>query len=102
MRCHEALLLSLLQPCDPEIMQAFEVSRLVNSPRNNSPACLEPVPAYSPKRGRFPNEMLYPLMIKPCPEGLKGFFAADPCFRRGVALRDHRLWENRSPLTTIE
>lgn len=37
------LLLPLLQPFASEEMEAYEVSRLVNSPRNNARACLEPV-----------------------------------------------------------
>ena len=40
----EALLRPLLQPCPSEAMEAYEVSRLVNSPRNNSPTCIAPVP----------------------------------------------------------
>jgi putative SOS response-associated peptidase YedK len=39
----EALLLALLEPFAGDAMEAYEVSRLVNSPQNNSPACLEPV-----------------------------------------------------------
>ncbi len=39
----EKLLLSLLQPFGADSMEAYEVSRLVNSPRNNSPACMAPV-----------------------------------------------------------
>lgn len=31
----------VLEPFSEEDMEAYEVSRLVNSPRNNSPACLE-------------------------------------------------------------
>ncbi len=33
----------LLAPCPPEPMEAFPVSRLVNSPANDDPACLEPL-----------------------------------------------------------
>jgi putative SOS response-associated peptidase YedK len=40
----EALLLPLLQPCASEAMEAYEVSRLVNSPKHNAPACIAPVP----------------------------------------------------------
>ncbi len=39
----ETLLLPLLQPFASDEMEAYEVSRLVNSPRNNSPACIQPV-----------------------------------------------------------
>jgi putative SOS response-associated peptidase YedK len=38
-----ALLQPLLRPYPAEEMEAFEVSRLVNSPRNNSPELLQPV-----------------------------------------------------------
>lgn len=31
----------LLKPCDPAILEMFEVSKEVNSTRNNGPACLE-------------------------------------------------------------
>lgn len=34
---------ALLAPFPPEGMEAFDVSRLVNSPANDSPACVEPV-----------------------------------------------------------
>ncbi len=33
----------LLQPYDPAAMEIYPVSRLVNSPRNDSPRCIEPV-----------------------------------------------------------
>ena len=36
-------LLPLLQPYPADEMHAYEVSRLVNAPKQNSPACLEPV-----------------------------------------------------------
>jgi putative SOS response-associated peptidase YedK len=36
-------LLSLLQPYPSDEMEAYEISRMVNSPANNSPACIEPV-----------------------------------------------------------
>jgi len=32
----------LLQPFPSELMEAYEVSPLVNDPRNDSPACIEP------------------------------------------------------------
>jgi hypothetical protein len=32
----------LLQPFPSELMEAYEVSRLVNDPKNDSPACIEP------------------------------------------------------------
>jgi putative SOS response-associated peptidase YedK len=35
-------LLPILGPFDPELMEAFEVSDLVNSPRNNTPEVIEP------------------------------------------------------------
>ena len=31
-----------LQPFPSELMEVYEVSRLVNDPRNDSPACIEP------------------------------------------------------------
>ena len=34
---------AILQPYPAEAMTCYEVSRLVNSPKNNSPACIEPV-----------------------------------------------------------
>ena len=36
------LLTSLLVPYPSEEMEAYEVSTLVNSSRNNSPACIDP------------------------------------------------------------
>lgn len=36
-------LLPLLTPCPAEEMEAYAVSQLVNSPRNDTPACIEPV-----------------------------------------------------------
>lgn len=38
-----AQLKSLLKPCPPEWLDAHEVSKLVNSPKNNLPACIEPI-----------------------------------------------------------
>lgn len=35
-------LLAHLQPFPSELMEAYEVSMLVNDPRNDSPACIEP------------------------------------------------------------
>ena len=32
----------LLQPFPSDLMVAYEVSRLVNDPKNDSPACIEP------------------------------------------------------------
>jgi putative SOS response-associated peptidase YedK len=40
----EALLLSLLEPFVDGDMETYEVSRLVNSPKNNSPTCIAPTP----------------------------------------------------------
>ncbi|HXG68467.1 MAG TPA: SOS response-associated peptidase [Blastocatellia bacterium] len=39
----ESALLDLLKPYPSNLMEAYEVSRVVNTPANNSPACLEPV-----------------------------------------------------------
>ncbi len=39
----EKLLLSLLQPIGAGEMEAYEVSRLVNSPKHNSSACIQPI-----------------------------------------------------------
>lgn len=36
---------ALLRPYPPDAMEAYPVSTLVNSPRNDSPACIEPLPA---------------------------------------------------------
>jgi len=33
----------LLQPYDPDLMEAFPVSRMVNSPKNDQPECIRPV-----------------------------------------------------------
>lgn len=38
-----AFLINLLQPYPAESMQAYPVSRLVNSPSNDAPECIEPV-----------------------------------------------------------
>jgi len=38
-------LLDLLQPYQASDMSAFTVSKLVNSVKNNSPECIEPVSA---------------------------------------------------------
>jgi putative SOS response-associated peptidase YedK len=39
----KSFLHSLLQPYPPEEMEAYEVSRLVNSPKNNTPDCIAPL-----------------------------------------------------------
>jgi putative SOS response-associated peptidase YedK len=38
----------LLQPPPSELMDAYEVSRLVNDPRNDSPACIAPASWQTP------------------------------------------------------
>ncbi|MEW6125943.1 MAG: SOS response-associated peptidase [Acidobacteriota bacterium] len=40
---NQNVLLEMLQPFSADLMEAYEVSRLVNSPRNNSPACIKRV-----------------------------------------------------------
>lgn len=40
---NEKNLLGLLKPFETKMMDAYEVSTLVNSPANNSPACIEPL-----------------------------------------------------------
>ncbi len=40
---NEKSLLELLKPFEAEMMNAYEVSTFVNSPGNNSPACIEPI-----------------------------------------------------------
>jgi putative SOS response-associated peptidase YedK len=40
---HEAALLSMLKPCDAGLMDAYPVSELVNSPRNDVPEILDRV-----------------------------------------------------------
>jgi putative SOS response-associated peptidase YedK len=35
--------LSLLKPCPADLMDGYEVSKLVNSPFNDTPACIAPV-----------------------------------------------------------
>ncbi len=40
---NEADLLNLLKPYESKLMYAYEVSSFVNSPKNNSAKCLEPV-----------------------------------------------------------
>ena len=42
----------LLQPFPSELMEAYEVSPLVNDPRNDSPACIEPS-GWPPSQARF-------------------------------------------------
>ena len=39
----ESDLKALLKPYDSGLMEAYEVDPFVNSPRNNSPECIEPV-----------------------------------------------------------
>lgn len=41
------MLLRLLVPCDPERLKAYDVSTLVNSPKNDIPECIQPVDDYS-------------------------------------------------------
>ncbi len=36
-------LADLLQPCDPDQMESHRVGPLVNSPKNDSPECIEPI-----------------------------------------------------------
>jgi putative SOS response-associated peptidase YedK len=36
-------LAALLEPYPADVMEAYEVSRLVNSPKNNSPECIAPI-----------------------------------------------------------
>ncbi len=36
---------ALLKPCDPDLMKAYEVSRAVNSVKNDTPECVEPLAA---------------------------------------------------------
>ena len=36
---------AMLKPYDPELMKAYEVSRVVNSVRNDTEECLKPVTA---------------------------------------------------------
>jgi putative SOS response-associated peptidase YedK len=38
-----ARLASLYRPCPSDLMEVFPVSTIVNNPRNDSPACIEPV-----------------------------------------------------------
>jgi putative SOS response-associated peptidase YedK len=38
----------LMQPFPSELMEAYEVSRLVNDPKNDTPACIEPAVPESP------------------------------------------------------
>lgn len=40
--------LSLLRPFPAELMEGYEVSMLVNNPRNDLPACIEPAAPESP------------------------------------------------------
>jgi putative SOS response-associated peptidase YedK len=37
-----SMLSVLMQPFPSELMEAYEVSRLVNDPKNDSPACINP------------------------------------------------------------
>jgi putative SOS response-associated peptidase YedK len=39
---HPGTLSIYLQPLPSELMEFYEVPRLVNDPRNDSPACIEP------------------------------------------------------------
>ncbi len=43
LRTKEVDLRALLAPLPPEEMEAYEVSTLVNAPRNDSPECVRPV-----------------------------------------------------------
>ena len=36
---------AMLKPYDPELMKSYEVSRVVNSVRNDTEECIEPVTA---------------------------------------------------------
>jgi putative SOS response-associated peptidase YedK len=38
-----AALRALLRPCPADVLEVYEVSRLVNAPRNDSPECIAPV-----------------------------------------------------------
>jgi putative SOS response-associated peptidase YedK len=42
-RADPARLPALLRPCPSEALDAYEVSRLVNSPRNDAPECARPI-----------------------------------------------------------
>jgi putative SOS response-associated peptidase YedK len=39
----EKLLFPMLKPYDSQEMEVYDVSQIVNSPRNNSPECIKPV-----------------------------------------------------------
>jgi putative SOS response-associated peptidase YedK len=43
-----------LQPLPSELMEAHEVSTLVNSPENDSPACIQPVSSRQPVKSQLP------------------------------------------------
>jgi putative SOS response-associated peptidase YedK len=34
---------AMLKPYDPDLMKAYEVSRVVNSVKNDTPECIEPL-----------------------------------------------------------
>ena len=38
----------LMQPFPSELMEAYEVSRLINDPKNDSPPCIDPAPPEPP------------------------------------------------------
>jgi len=45
-RVHDATLLRpLLKPCDPDLLELYEVSPKVNSPKNNTAENIKPVKA---------------------------------------------------------
>jgi len=45
------ILAAVLRPWPSDLMEAHEVSTLVNSPENDTAACIEPVsPSQAPKR----------------------------------------------------
>jgi putative SOS response-associated peptidase YedK len=48
------ILLAVLQPLPSELMEAHDVSTLVNSPENNSAECIQPVSPGQPVKSQLP------------------------------------------------
>ena len=48
------ILAAVLRPCPSELMEAHEVSTLVNSPENDTAACIQPVSASQPTKPQLP------------------------------------------------
>jgi putative SOS response-associated peptidase YedK len=50
----DTFLIAVLQPLPSELMQAHEVSTLVNSPENDTAECIQPVSSIHPVKRQLP------------------------------------------------